>query len=51
MKETFEEIIVKYGGIVTWGKDGPEDDYGSAPVASSMKLERLEWAMIRKNQQ
>ena len=30
MKETFEEIILKTGGVVTWGKSGsgPENDYG-----------------------
>jgi choline dehydrogenase-like flavoprotein len=28
MKETFEEIIHKMGGVVTWGKSGPEDNYG-----------------------
>jgi len=29
MKETFEEIIDKMGGVVTFGKDsGPENDYG-----------------------
>jgi choline dehydrogenase-like flavoprotein len=28
MKETFEEIIHKMGGVITAGKDGPETDYG-----------------------
>ncbi|MFM7193971.1 MAG: GMC oxidoreductase, partial [Bacteroidota bacterium] len=28
MKETFREIIHKTGGVVTWGDDGPEKDYG-----------------------
>ena len=28
MKETFEEIIHNSRGIVTWGKSGPENDYG-----------------------
>ena len=28
MKETFREIIHKTGGVVTWGNDGPENDYG-----------------------
>lgn len=28
MKETFAEIIDKMGGVVTWGKDGKENDYG-----------------------
>ena len=28
MKETFAEIIDKMGGVVTWGKDGAEKDYG-----------------------
>ncbi len=28
MKETFEEIIHNSRGVVTWGKSGPEDDYG-----------------------
>lgn len=28
MKETFEEIIHNSRGIVTWGKSGPEDNYG-----------------------
>jgi len=28
MKDTFREIIHKMGGVVTWGDDGPEKDYG-----------------------
>ncbi|MBI1770550.1 MAG: GMC family oxidoreductase [Bacteroidetes bacterium] len=28
MKDTFREIIHKMGGVVTWGDDGPENDYG-----------------------
>lgn len=28
MQETFEEIIHKMGGVVTWGKSGAESDYG-----------------------
>ncbi len=28
MKETFAEIIDKTGGVVTWGKDGADKDYG-----------------------
>ena len=28
MKETFREIIHKTGGVITWGDDGPEKDYG-----------------------
>lgn len=28
MQETFEEIIHKMGGIVTWGKNGADEDYG-----------------------
>ena len=28
MKSTFKEIIHKMGGVVTWGDDGPENDYG-----------------------
>lgn len=28
MKETFAEIIDKMGGVVTWGKDGADNDYG-----------------------
>ncbi len=28
MKNTFREIIHKMGGVVTWGEDGPENDYG-----------------------
>ena len=29
MKQTFEEIIVKTGGVITWGNtDGPQNDYG-----------------------
>ena len=28
MKQTFAEIIDKMGGVVTWGKDGAENDYG-----------------------
>jgi choline dehydrogenase-like flavoprotein len=28
MKDTFREIIHKMGGVVTWGNDGPENDYG-----------------------
>ncbi len=28
MKDTFREIIHKVGGVVTWGDDGPENDYG-----------------------
>ncbi len=28
MKDTFREIIHKMGGVVTWGEDGPENDYG-----------------------
>ena len=28
MKETFAEIIDKMGGVVTYGKDGPENNYG-----------------------
>ena len=28
MKETFAEIIDKMGGVVTWGKSGPESNYG-----------------------
>lgn len=28
MKETFEEIIDKMEGVVTWGKSGPESNYG-----------------------
>ena len=28
MKETFSEIIHKMGGVVTWGNDGAENDYG-----------------------
>lgn len=28
MKETFREVIHKMGGVVTWGDDGPENDYG-----------------------
>lgn len=28
MKETFKEIIETAGGVVTWGNDGPENDYG-----------------------
>jgi choline dehydrogenase-like flavoprotein len=30
MKETFAEIIDKMGGVVTFGKAGPENDYGLA---------------------
>ena len=30
MKETFAEIIDKMGGVVTYGKDGPENNYGLA---------------------
>ncbi|RAV98634.1 GMC family oxidoreductase [Pseudochryseolinea flava] len=28
MKETFEEIIHRMGGVVTFGKSGPENNYG-----------------------
>jgi choline dehydrogenase-like flavoprotein len=28
MKQTFEEIILKMGGVVTYGKDTAENDYG-----------------------
>lgn len=28
MKQTFKEIIHKMGGVVTWGDDGAEKDYG-----------------------
>ncbi len=28
MQSTFEEIIHKMGGVVTWGKGGAENDYG-----------------------
>ncbi len=28
MQETFEEVIHKMGGVVTWGKSGKENDYG-----------------------
>lgn len=28
MKDTFREIIHKMGGVITWGEDGPENDYG-----------------------
>ena len=28
MKETFREIIHKMGGVVTWGDDGADKDYG-----------------------
>jgi choline dehydrogenase-like flavoprotein len=28
MKDTFAEVIDKMGGVVTWGKDGAENDYG-----------------------
>jgi len=28
MKETFREIIDKMGGVVTWGNDGADKDYG-----------------------
>jgi len=28
MKQTFAEIIDKMGGVVTWGNDGAEKDYG-----------------------
>ncbi|HYG01071.1 MAG TPA: GMC family oxidoreductase [Chryseosolibacter sp.] len=28
MKQTFAEIIDKMGGVVTWGNDGAENDYG-----------------------
>jgi choline dehydrogenase-like flavoprotein len=28
MKDTFREIIHEMGGVVTWGDDGPENDYG-----------------------
>lgn len=28
MKQTFAEIIDKMGGVVTWGDDGAENDYG-----------------------
>lgn len=28
MKDTFREIIHKMGGVITWGDDGPENDYG-----------------------
>jgi choline dehydrogenase-like flavoprotein len=28
MKDTFREIIHKMGGVVTWGDDGPDNDYG-----------------------
>ncbi len=28
MKETFAEIIDRMGGVVTWGKSGPENNYG-----------------------
>ena len=28
MKETFKEIMHNMGAIVTWGDNGPEDDYG-----------------------
>src|SRR5688572_18031462 len=28
MKETFKELIQKMGGVVTYGDDGPENDYG-----------------------
>lgn len=28
MQSTFEEIIHKMGGVVTWGKSGAENDYG-----------------------
>ncbi len=28
MKETFAEIIDRMGGVITWGKSGPENNYG-----------------------
>jgi choline dehydrogenase-like flavoprotein len=28
MKETFKEIMHNMGAIITWGDDGPENDYG-----------------------
>lgn len=28
MKETFEELIDKMGGVITWGKDSAENNYG-----------------------
>jgi len=28
MKETFEEITHKMGGVITWGKSDPSDNYG-----------------------
>jgi choline dehydrogenase-like flavoprotein len=28
MKDTFREIIHKMGGVITWGDDGSENDYG-----------------------
>jgi choline dehydrogenase-like flavoprotein len=28
MQATFEEIIHKMGGIITWGRQGPEENYG-----------------------
>jgi choline dehydrogenase-like flavoprotein len=28
MKQTFEEIIHKVGGVVTWGKSSAEDNWG-----------------------
>lgn len=28
MKDTFREIIHTMGGVITWGEDGPENDYG-----------------------
>jgi choline dehydrogenase-like flavoprotein len=28
MKETFREIMHGMGAVITWGDDGPEDDYG-----------------------
>ena len=31
MKETFREIMHNMGAIITWGDDGPENDYGLEP--------------------
>jgi len=31
MKETFREIMHNMGAVITWGDDGPENDYGLEP--------------------
>jgi len=28
MKETFKEILTEMGAVITYGDDGPENDYG-----------------------